>query len=117
MKVATPVRMRLETIPLIIGGLIGLVGIGLLLDAWLPDETLVPKERRRRPRHPRDRAGEAMVGLGVLAMAGAWLGRDTWKYSIVAVIAGSILLLWGLKRSTGYLRSAFQGSSQRKIDP
>jgi L-lactate permease len=114
MKVASPVRMRLETIPLIIGGLIGLVGVLLLLDAWLPDETLISPERRRRPRHPRDRAGEAMVGLGIIAMAAAWIGRDTWRYSVVAVIAGSVLLLWGAKRSTGYLRAAFQGSTRRK---
>ena len=107
--------MRLETIPLIIGGLIGLVGVLLVLDAWLPDEILVSTERRRRPRLQRDRAGEAMVGLGVIAMAGAWLGRDTWKYSVLAVIAGSILLLWGLLRSRGYLRSAFQGSTRRKL--
>ena len=116
MKVALQHAMRLETIPLIIGGLVGLLGLGLLLDAWLPDEIVVSSERRRRPRLARDRAGEAMVGLGVIAMASAWLGRDTWRYSVIAVILGAILLLWGTKRSVGYLRAAFQGSSRRKPD-
>ena len=115
MKVALQPAMRLETIPLIIGGLIGLLGLALVLDAWLPDNLIVSPERRRRPRHARDRAGEAMVGLGVLAMAAAWIGRDTWKYSVLAVIAGAVLLLWGAVRSLSYLRAAFRGSANRKI--
>jgi hypothetical protein len=106
--------MRLETIPLIVGGLIGLVGILLLLDAWLPDDLVVSPERRRRPRLQRDRPGEAMVGLGVLAMAAAWMGRDTWRYSVIAVIAGALLLLWGALRSRSYLRAAFWGAAHRK---
>lgn len=113
MILASPARMRLETIPLIIGGLIGLGGLLLVLDAWLPDETVARSERRRRPRHPRDRTGEAMVGLGIIAMAAAWLGRDTWRYSVIAVIVGTPLLLWGAKRSSGYLRAAFDGKQRR----
>lgn len=113
MKVALQPAMRLETIPLIVGGLIGLMGLLLVLDAWLPDNLVVSPERRRRPRLARDRVGEAMVGLGVLAMAAAWIGRDTWRYSVLAVIAGALLLLWGALRSRAYLRSAFHGSSRR----
>ena len=115
MKVASPAVMRLETIPLIIGGLIGLIGLALVLDAWLPDNLVVSQERRRRPRLQRDRAGEAMVGLGVIAMAAAWMGRDSWRYSVIAVIAGALLLLIGALRSRAYLRSAFQGSSRRNL--
>lgn len=109
--------MRLETIPLIVGGLSGLAGLALVLDAWLPDEIVSSPERRRRPRRPRDRVGEAMVGLGVIAMAGAWIGRDSWRWSVVAVIVGALLLLWGAKRSTGYLRAAFQGATRRNLNP
>ena len=71
--------MRLETIPLILGGLIGLIGLGLLFDAWLKDDIFASTERRKRPRRERNRFGEALVGLGVLAMAAAFIGRDTWK--------------------------------------
>ncbi len=113
MKVALQPAMRLETIPLIIGGLLGLVGLALVLDAWLPDNLVVAPERRQRPRLQRDRKGEAMVGLGVLAMATAWIGRDTWRYSVVAVILGAVLLLWGVLRSRAYLRAAFQGAARR----
>jgi hypothetical protein len=97
--------MRLETIPLILGILFGLIGVALIVDAWL-DEVIVKNERRKRPRRARDRFGEALVGLGVMAMAAAFLGRDAWKYSTVAVIAGSVMLLWGAKRNSGYLRDA-----------
>ena len=109
--------MRLETIPLILGVLIGLIGIGLILDAWLKDEIIVRKERRRRPRRERDRLGEALVGLGVLAIAAAVMGRDSWRYSTVAVIVGAVLLLWGAKRSAAYMRGALGRQAPESPQP
>jgi len=97
--------MRIEALPLILGGLLGLIGLGLLFDAWAEDGIWKSIERRKRPRLERDRKGEALLGLGVLAMAAAFIGRDTWKYSVVTVIAGSVLMLWGIKRNGAYLRS------------
>jgi hypothetical protein len=88
--------MRLEIVPLIIGIIIGLVGIALIFDAWTPDEVVVKRERRRRPRIERSRGGETLIGLGVIGMAAALMGRDTASYSVVAVILGAVLLLWGL---------------------
>ena len=96
--------MRIEALPLILGVLLGLVGLGLLFDAWAEDGSASSVERRRRPRRERDRKGEALLGLGVLAMAAAFIGRDTWKYSVVTVIVGSVLMLWGIKRNGAYLR-------------
>ena len=84
--------MRLEIIPLILG-LVWPHRLGLVFDAWTPDELIVKRERRRRPRTERSRGGEAAIGLGVLCMAAAFIGRDTWRYSVVAVIAGTVLLL------------------------
>jgi hypothetical protein len=107
--------MRIETFPLVLGVLFGLIGLALVLDAWLKDDIL-PVERRRRPRRERNRFGEALVGLGVLAMAAAFIGRDSWRYSTVIVIAGSVLLLWGIKRNSGYLREIFgRGTPQPKF--
>ena len=103
--------MRLEIIPLILGGLFALIGLALVLDGWAPDD-IVASERRRRPRRDRDRFGEALVGLGVIAMAGAFIGRDTWRYSTVAVIAGAVLMLWGAKRNASYIRGVFQRTDQ-----
>src|SRR3954467_13617269 len=95
--------MNLELIPVIVGALVGLVGLGLLFDAWTPDDIIVKRERRRSPRIERSRGGEAMIGLGVLCMAGAFIGRDTWVYSVVTVIAGAVLLLLGTFVSRKYL--------------
>jgi len=106
--------MRLETFPLLLGAVIGLVGLGLIFDAWAPDDLVVPEERRKRARLARDRWGEALVGLGVLAMAGAFIGRDTWRYSTVTVIVGAVLLLWGIKRNGTYLRGAFIRADRKK---
>jgi hypothetical protein len=106
--------MRLETFPLLVGALIGLIGIGLIFDAWAPDDIVVPQERRHRLRRERDRWGEALVGLGVIAMAAAFIGRDTWRYSILTVIAGVVLLLWGIKRNGTYLREAFVRGDRAK---
>src|SRR6185436_18600585 len=99
--------MRLEMLPLVLGGLLGLIGLALVFDAWVPDNIVVKEERRRRIRRERDRFGEALVGLGVVAMAAAFIGRDTWRYTTVAVIAGAVLLLWGTLKNSGYIREIF----------
>lgn len=106
--------MRLEFVPLLIGAVVGLIGAGLIFDALAAD-AVVSEERRRRPRRARDRFGEALVGLGVIAMGAAFLGRDTWRYSIVTVIVGSVLLLWGVKRNGTYLRDLFVRGDRAKI--
>jgi hypothetical protein len=111
--------MRIEIIPLIVGLLLALVGGGLVFDAWTPDELLVKRERRRRPRTERNRGGEAAIGLGVLGMAAAFLGRDTWRFSVLAVIAASLLLLYGVIRNRRFLGEMIsnRGSLRRRPDP
>jgi hypothetical protein len=106
--------MRLEALPLVLGVLLGLVGIALLFDAWAPDKSGVPQERRNSPRRDRDRKGEALMALGALAMAATFIGRDGWRYSIVAVIVGAILLGWGVKRNSEYLRGVFTRTNRKK---
>ena len=104
--------MRLETLPLLLGILLGVLSIALIIDAWAPDEAAVT-ERRQRFRQARNRFGEALLGFGVLSMAAALVGRDTWRYSVVNVIVGAVLLLWGIQRNAGYLRGVFARSDQR----
>lgn len=108
--------MRLEVIPLIIGVLVGLLGLGLVFDAWMPDDIIVKRERRRRPRIERSRSGEAWIGFGVIAMAAAFVGRDTWRYSVIAVIAGTAMLLVGTFVSRRYLseRISNRGALRRR---
>src|SRR5215510_10656275 len=95
--------MTIEILPLVVGVLVGFLGLGLLFDAWTPDDIIVKRERRRRPRIERDRGGEAAIGLGVLGMAAAFIGRDTWRYSVVSVIAGTVLLALGAIGNRHYL--------------
>jgi energy-converting hydrogenase Eha subunit A len=96
--------VRVETIPLIIGVLLALIGVGLIADAWLPEQVLYRSERRRRARAERNAGGEAAIGFGVVCMAAALIGRDTWPYSTVAVIAGALLIVVGAWLSRSYLR-------------
>ncbi|HYD55165.1 MAG TPA: hypothetical protein VEA99_21190 [Gemmatimonadaceae bacterium] len=110
--------MRLETIPLIAGGLVALFGLLLILDAWLPDDVLVRRERRRRPRRERNRGGELMIGLGILGMAGAFLGLDFWRYRIVAALAGALFLVVGMLKNRAYLGEVLRNrGAKRRADP
>jgi hypothetical protein len=96
--------VRVETIPLILGVIVALLGAGLIADAWLPERVLYRSERRRRARAERHLGGEAAIGLGVLCMAAALLGRDTWRYGTVTVIVGTLLFVTGAWLNRAYLR-------------
>jgi hypothetical protein len=110
--------MTLEMVPLVLGGVLALLGLALLFDAWTPDEFIVRRERRRHPRIERNRSGEALIGLGVLGMAAAFLGRDTWPYTVVSVIAGSVLLLWGALLNWSFLGASIGNrGALRRRDP
>ena len=110
--------MRIEAVPLIVGALLALLGLGLLADAWIPEEVAPFRERRRRPRTERSLGGEAMIGLGVLCLAAAIVSRDGWDYVNVAIIAGAVLLLIGVWMNRRYLRDRFvnRGALRRDED-
>jgi hypothetical protein len=107
--------MRLEQIPLLIGILVAVIGLGLVLDAQLPDGVVQSRERRRRERAERHRGGETLVGLGVLAVAAALIGRDTWRFGTVSVLVGAALLATGGWLNRDYLREVFtfRGAARR----
>jgi hypothetical protein len=110
--------VRIEIVPLIVGILIGLVGLGLLADAWIPEDVAPFRERRRRARTERSLGGEAMIGLGVLCLAAALVSRDSWDYVNVAVIAGGVLLVIGAWMNRKFLRDRVvnRGSLRRGED-
>jgi hypothetical protein len=99
--------VRIETLPLILGILVALLGIGIVADAWTPDTTSNSRERRRSPRIERHRSGEALIGLGVLALGAAFIGRDSWRYSVLVVIIGAVFLLVGALLNGRYVRELF----------
>jgi hypothetical protein len=116
--------LRVETIPLILGVVIALVGLAILADAWLPEHVTFTSERRRQSRSERSLSGEACIGLAVLCMAAAMIGRDTWRYSTVAVLAGSGLFLIGVMQNRRYLRDRIvnrgalrRGGAPRQLPP
>ena len=107
--------MRLEQIPLFIGVVVAILGLGLVLDAQLPEGFSPSRERRRRERTERHRGGETLVGLGIIAMAAALIGRDTWKFGTVSVLVGVGLLAIGAWLNREYLKEnvLFRGAARR----
>jgi len=110
---------RAEMIPLIIGGLVAIVGLLILADAWIPETASYRSDRRRSARTERSLGGEAAIGLAVLCMAAALIGRDTWPYTTVAVIAGAVLFFFGLIANRKYLKERItnRGALRRGAPP
>jgi hypothetical protein len=106
-------------IPVVVGVVVALIGLAILADAWLPEEASYGNERRRAARTERSLGGEACIGLAVLCVAAALIGRDTWRYSTVAMIAGSVLFLLGVFANRRYLRERLvnRGALRRGAPP
>ncbi len=101
--------MTLELLPVIIGALIALVGATILFDALVPDRDTRVAERRRRERPERHRVGEALLGAGIVATGVALIGRDTWRYTNVTLIAAVVLFVAGIALNIKYLRGRLFG--------
>lgn len=107
--------MHLEQVPLFIGVVVAILGLGLVLDAQLPEGFSQSRERRRRERVERHRGGETLVGLGIMAVAAAMIGRDTWRFGTLSVLVGALLLAAGGWLNRHYLREVllFRGPARR----
>jgi hypothetical protein len=109
--------MKLEQLPIIIGVLIALIGLTIALDAWQAGGVAPLRERRRRARAVPHKAGQTFVALGTLCMAAALIGRDTWRWGTVSVLAGSALLILGAIMNRQYLKEVllFRGAARRGV--
>jgi len=109
--------MKLEQLPIFLGVLVALIGLTIALDAWQAGGVAPMRERRRRTRAKPHKAGQTLVALGTLCMAAALMGRDTWRWGTVSVLAGSSLLIIGAIMNRKYLREAllFRGAARRGI--
>ena len=107
--------MTLEQLPILIGVLIALLGLTILLDAWQAGGVAPLRERRRRARAVPNKAGQSLVALGTLCMAAALIGRDTWRWGTIAVLAGITLLVIGAILNRTYLKEVllFRGAARR----
>jgi len=92
-----------------------LVGLTILLDAWQAGGVAPLRERRRRTRAVPHKAGQSLVALGTLCMAAALIGRDTWRWGTISVLAGILLLVIGVIMSRAYLKEVllFRGAARR----
>jgi hypothetical protein len=52
-----------------------------------------------------------------MCMSAAFIGRDTWRYSVVAVIAGTALLLLGVIGNHRYLGQAIRNRGALRRRP
>lgn len=108
--------MSLETVPLVVGGLMLLGGAVLVADGWAADRRSPDtRERRRRARAERSRAGEVAVGAGLLLLGAALVAGEAWRYATVAVLAGGAMVLVGVVLNRRYLRERlfFRGAARR----
>src|SRR4029079_3091627 len=80
--------MRIEQLPLLLGVLVALGGLTILLDAWQAGGVAPLRERRRRTRAVPNKGGQTLVAFGTMCMAAALLGRDTWRWGTISVLAG-----------------------------
>jgi hypothetical protein len=107
--------MRLEQLPILLGVLVALIGLTILLDAWQAGGVAPLRERRRRTRAVPHKAGQTLVAIGTLCMAAALMGRDTWRWATISVMAGSALLIVGAIMNRQYLKEVllFRGAARR----
>ena len=107
--------MKLEQLPILLGVLVALIGLTILLDAWQTGGVAPLRERRRRTRAVPHKAGQTFVALGTLCMAAALVGRDTWRWATISVLAGSALLIIGAVMNRQYLKEVllFRGAARR----
>ena len=110
--------MKLEQIPVILGILVALLGVVLIYDAMKPQSLAFGRERRRRVRAPVNASGELLVAGGCFCEAAALIGRDTWRWGTVAVIAGGVMLLAGALLNRAHLKEMllFRGAARRADD-
>ena len=107
--------MRLEQLPILLGVLVALIGLTILLDAWQAGGVAPLRERRRRTRAVPHKAGQTLVAIGTLCMAAALMGRDTWRWATISVLAGSALVIIGAIMNRQYLKEVllFRGAARR----
>jgi xanthine/uracil permease len=111
--------MKLEQLPILLGVIVALIGLSIALDAWQAGGVAPLRERRRRTRAVPHKAGQTLVALGTLCMAVALIGRDTWRWGTISVLAGSALLVIGAIMNRAYLKEVllFRGRARRGEGP
>jgi uncharacterized membrane protein HdeD (DUF308 family) len=110
--------MRLEQFPVLLGGLVCLIGIAICFAALQPEAFRRGRERRRRVRAEPNQTGQLFLGAGTICMGAALMGRDTWRFSNIAVLAGLAFLIVGGIMNRDFLKEVllFRGAARRGGD-
>jgi putative Mn2+ efflux pump MntP len=101
--------MRVETIPLVLGLLLFLMGAAMIADAIVADDASRAAERRSRERPERSRVGEIVFGLGMLCVAAVLIGRDQWRFTTLAIAVAVVLVVIGVGLNLRYIRGSLLG--------
>ena len=107
--------MRLEYIPIVLGTIVSLAAALIIYDALSPESARPFRERRRRQRAELDIPGQWMVGIGTACLAAALFGSERWRWTTIAVISGTVLIILGAVMNRRYLREMlmFRGAARR----
>ena len=107
--------MRLEQFPIVMGIIVVLIGLSMALDAWQAGGITPFRERRRRTRAAPHKIGQTLVSVGTVCLGIALIGRDTWRYTTLTVMIGSVLLVAGAIMNRVYLKEMlfFRGAARR----
>ncbi|HWG35354.1 MAG TPA: hypothetical protein VN650_14390 [Gemmatimonadaceae bacterium] len=110
--------MSVYEVPVVLGVIVILMGLGLLWDSWGPQTIGPMRDRRRRPRAPIDLKGEFVAGVGIVLLGAALIGSD-WRFETVTILAGALCVLVGALRNRKYFREVFtfRGAARRDDDP
>jgi hypothetical protein len=109
---------KVEHVPLLLGILVVLAGAALVFDARREDGIRRLRERRRRRRTPRNRPGEALIGIGMILLGTSLIGGEFWRFGTVAVLAGTTLVVAGTLANRHYLKEMllFRGAARRTAE-
>ncbi len=107
--------MKVEQFPIILGIIVALIGLTMALDAWQSGGIAPFRERRRRTRAVPHKMGQTLVAVGTVCLGIALIGRDTWRYTTLTVLLGSVLLVVGAIMNRTYLKEVllFRGAARR----
>jgi protein-S-isoprenylcysteine O-methyltransferase Ste14 len=107
--------MRLEHIPIVLGSIVSLLAAFVLYDAFASENVRPFRERRRRQRAEINVPGEVLVGLGIGALAAALFGGETWRWTTIAVMTGTVLIIVGAVLNRAWLREMllYRGAARR----
>jgi len=100
---------------MVMGTLVSLIAVFIMYDAASPEASRPFRERRRRQRTELNIPGEWMVGLGLTCLAAALFGGERWRWTMIAAISGTILIVLGAILNRAYLRETllFRGPARR----